>query len=169
MTSEQVAPSAVTGDFVGMPESSRSVALSSVRALVDALYQSARGVEQRTGRTNAQVSILRQLARHGSLTVNEVAESVRTRQSTASIVLTRLQRAGLVRRVVSRDDRRKVLIEITARGRTVARRAPRPATDQLITAIDELSTSEVAALVRALRPLLAKLRKGRSNPPMLFE
>lgn len=148
---------------------SRAAALAAVRALVDALYRSARGVEERTGRTNAQVSILRHVARHGPLTVNEVAASARTGQSTASLVLTRLQRAGLVRRVPSREDRRRVLVEVTARGRALVRRAPRPATDQLIAALDALSERDAAAVARCLAPLLRALHKSAARPPMLFE
>ncbi len=149
--------------------SSRATALASVRALVDTLYRSARGVEQRTGRTNAQISILRHVARHGPLTVNEVAAAVRTGQSTASLVLTRLQRAGLVRRVASREDRRRVLVEATVRGKALARRAPRPATDQLIAAVEKLPERDAAGIARCLAPLLKALHKSTRRPPMLFE
>ena len=147
----------------------RRNALQAVRALVDALYQSARGVERRTGRTNAQITILRVVVKDGPLTINEIAAHVRTGQSTESLVLTRLQRARLIRRIVSSEDRRRVLVEATDAGKALARRAPRPATDELLRALDALSDREAAAVARALTPLLRALHRSSRRPPMLFE
>lgn len=148
---------------------SRACALIAVRALVATLYQSARSVERRTGRTNAQIAILRVVARSGPLTINEIARHVRTGQSTASLVVTRLQRARLVRRTASRDDGRRVLVEATVAGKALARQAPRPATDELLRALDSLSDREAASVARALAPLLRALHKSNRRPPMLFE
>jgi DNA-binding MarR family transcriptional regulator len=147
----------------------RREALLGVRALVDALYQSARGVEARTGRTNAQIAVLRQVARHGPISVNDLAERVRTGQSTVSLLLTRLQQARLVRRSRSSEDRRRVLVNVTSAGRALLRRAPRPATEQLLRALDALSTREARAVANALSDLLRALHRGRKRPPMLFE
>lgn len=133
------------------------------------LYQSARSVERRTGRTNAQIAILRVVARAGPLTINEIARHVRTGQSTASLVVTRLQRARLVRRSASRADRRRVLVEATAAGKALARQAPRPATDELLRALDSLSDREAASIARALAPLLRALHRSSRRAPMLFE
>ena len=150
-------------------QTSRDAALNAVRALVDALYRSARGVEARTGRTNAQIALLGIIARRGPLTINEVADLVRTRQNTVSTVLTRLERAGLVRRLRSETDRRVVRVEATKAGRAMLRRAPRPATDQLLRALDRLTPAQTAALARGLAPLLGAMHRGRKQPPMLFE
>ncbi len=147
----------------------RERALRSVRALVHALYRSARGVESKTGRTNAQITLLTFVVRRGPLTINELATLARTKQNTVSTVITRLERAGLVRRVASATDRRVVLVHATPAGRAIQRRAPRPATEQLLRAIDALSPAQAAALATALKPLLRALHGGRGQPPMLFE
>src|SRR4051812_49017638 len=96
--------------------SARDRALTCIRALVDTLYQSARAVEGRTGLTNAQLSILRVVARHGPLSVNDVAARVHAGQSTVSTVLSRLARKRLVRRGASTADGRRVVVEVTAAG-----------------------------------------------------
>ena len=136
---------------------------------MDSLYRSARGVENRTGRTNAQIALLGFVVRQGPLSVNEVAALARTGQSTVSTVLTRLERARLVRRVTSPDDRRRVLVEATSAGRALLRTAPRPATDDLLRAIDSLTPLQAAYVAKALGPLLRALHRGRTRPPMLFE
>ena len=149
--------------------SARDAALSSVRALVDSLYRSARGVESKTGRTNAQIALLGFVVRHGPLSVNDVAALARTGQSTVSTVLTRLERERLVRRVIPPHDRRRVLVEATSAGRALLRRAPRRPTDELLRAIDSLTPAQAASVAKALGPLLRALHRRRTQPPMLFE
>jgi DNA-binding MarR family transcriptional regulator len=144
-------------------------ALRCVRALVDFLYHSARSVESRTGLTNAQLSILRQVARNGPLTVNEIADQVRAGQSGVSMVLSRLQDAKLVARSPAADDRRRVLVSATAAGRRVLRRSPKPPTEQLLTAIDQLSAAEADHVVRGIEALLRRLRGKLKPEHMLFE
>lgn len=144
-------------------------ALATIRALVDALYRSARGVEAGTGLTNAQLAILSYVATESPLTVNEIAERVRTGQSTVSTILSRLARRRLIRRVRATDDRRHVMIEATPAGRSVVRTAPRPPTVQLMDALDALTAAERRLISRALSPLLKRLHRERRRPPMLFE
>ena len=134
-----------------------------------ALYRSARSVESRTGRTNAQIAVLRVVARLGGASVNDVAARVRVGQSTVSTVLSRLERARLVRKRRSSADAREVCVEITARGKALLRRAPRPATELLLRAVEGLSPAEAARVADALEPVVRRLRRGRAAPPMLFE
>src|ERR1700674_3612218 len=60
----------------------RQTALTAIRVLVGGLRQSARGIERRTGATNAQIFLLQQLAAEPRLSVNDLAERARTNQST---------------------------------------------------------------------------------------
>lgn len=144
-------------------------ALNRVRALVDALFHSARAVETRTGLTNAQLAVLRQVAADGPLTVNEVASRVRAGQSAVSIILGRLARARLVRRFSSPTDRRRVIVELTSAGKRALRRSPRPATEELLDALSKLSPREAAMIGDGLDALLRSMGIADAVPPMLFE
>lgn len=144
-------------------------ALDCVRSLVRALYRSSRSVETRTGLTNAQLSILRQVARHGPLTVNDVAARVHAGQSTVSTVLSRLTRAGYVRRRQAPEDQRRVLVEVTARGRHAVLRSPRPPTERLLGALNRLSDREAEALADSLHALLSRMHVSTERAPMLFD
>jgi DNA-binding MarR family transcriptional regulator len=149
--------------------SAHAQALRCIRALVDILYHSARSVESRTGLTNAQLAILRQVASHGPLTVNEIAARVRAGQSGVSMVLSRLEETGLVERTPSKSDRRRVLVSATTVGRRLLRRSPRPPTEQLLKAVDRLSRAEAEQIARGLTSLLNHMRRGRKPEHMLFE
>lgn len=144
-------------------------ALRLVRRLVGTLQSSARAVEQRTGVTNAQLFLLRALEERRQLSLGELAELAGTQQSTASLVVKRLVRSGLVRRQLSPEDGRRVLLSLTPRGRTKLRHAPVPATARLLEALEGLTAPELRALTRGLEALERELGPRPDEPGMLFE
>jgi DNA-binding MarR family transcriptional regulator len=147
----------------------RTQALEGVRTLVAALSQSARAVERSTGVTNAQLFLLQQLATTDSLSVNDLAARARTQQSTVSIVVARLVRAGLASKRRSRDDGRVAVVSITAKGRRLVAHAPVPPTSELLRAIEALPTPRARALAGGLRALVDALGLSPSPVTMLFE
>ncbi len=144
-------------------------ALRGIRRLVRTLQESARAVEGRTGITNAQLFLLRALGENPSLSLGELAAVGRTQQSTASIVVQRLVRNGLIRRERSPEDGRRVRLSLTARGRRKLRSAPVPPTTRLLDALQALSRGERGALIRGLRALESRMGQGTEEPGMLFE
>jgi DNA-binding MarR family transcriptional regulator len=144
-------------------------ALQAVRGLVASLSRTARVVEQRTGMSNAQVFLLRQIAAESDLSVNELAARAMTHQSTASVVLSRLERRGFVQRVRSPDDARSVVLRLTAAGRRLLRRAPAPATSEIVAAIARLSPREVRMLRNGLTALAREAGFTLDDSPMLFQ
>jgi DNA-binding MarR family transcriptional regulator len=137
--------------------------------LVQALTQSARAVETRTGVTNAQLFLLRQIRDRPNITVNELAARAMSHQSTVSIVLSRLERRGLIARAMSKTDRRSVVLRLTTAGARLLRRAPTPATSEILDALQRLTPAELSALSRGLRALGREFGVRGEQPPMLFE
>jgi DNA-binding MarR family transcriptional regulator len=144
-------------------------ALQKVRALVEGLSKSAQSVETRTGLTNAQLFLLQQIRSGRHPTVNDLAERAMTTQSTVSIVLSRLERKGLVKRSRSPVDGRSVMLQLTAAGRRVLRRAPRAATSEVMGALGRMTRPELRALSRGLGALGRELDLTIKPPSMLFE
>ncbi len=142
--------------------------LAMLRAFINGLSASARSVERHTGVTNAQLFLMQELS-HGSASLGDLAERARTQPSTVSIVIGRLQRAGLVTRVRAADDRRRVVISLTPDGRRLLRRAPIAPTARLLEAVEGLSPPGLRALTHGLGPLLDRLGITHASPPMLFE
>lgn len=147
----------------------RDVALRALRTLVDSLSRSARSIESRTGSTNAQLFLLRQLAGAETLSVNELAERVRTNQSTVSSVVSRIVRAGLVHRARVPEDGRRVALSLTPKGRRLLRRASTPPAEALLEALESLTDHEARALATGLAALLAALGLKPEQAPLLFE
>jgi DNA-binding MarR family transcriptional regulator len=144
-------------------------ALSMLRALVGELSSSARAVERITGVTNAQLFLLQQLSAAGPCSLGELAALAHTQPSTVSLVIGRLQRAGLVTRVRAADDRRRAVIALTDAGRRLVRRAPTTTTARLLQAVRALDARHAKQLVHGLKPLLDALGASFTAPPMMFE
>ncbi|MFN8574721.1 MAG: MarR family transcriptional regulator [Gemmatimonadaceae bacterium] len=144
-------------------------ALHALRTVIGALSQSARKVEQRTGVTNAQLFLLHQLNAEGPLTVSELADRVRTTQSTVSIVVARLVRAKLVAKTRSAADARRAVVTLSSVGREVLRRAPPAPTAALLRAVDRLAPRDAQALADGLEALRKALKLPAGKPPLLFE
>ncbi len=151
------------------PSSVRTAALERVRTLISALSHSARAVERSTGVTNAQLFLLQQLANADSLSVNDLAARARTQQSTVSIVVARLVRAGLAAKRKSASDGRIAAISLTSKGRRLLAHAPAPPTSLLLHAIEALSDREARSLADGVRALVGALNISPPAVTMLFE
>lgn len=143
--------------------------MNAIRALVAALSRSARAVERDTGVTNAQLFVLRELAAHEPLSINDIAARAMTLQSTASLLVARLVSVGLVRRAADANDARRALIILTARGRRIVERAPEPPTAQVLRALRKLPADTRSRLDDALTELLDAMGLARTESPPLFE
>ncbi|MBS0343014.1 MAG: MarR family transcriptional regulator [Proteobacteria bacterium] len=79
-----------------------------------------------------------------------------------TVILDRLDRRGLVRRVRSETDRRAQHVQLTAKGRTLTRKATQAAEQMEDALLGQLSRAEQAMLFELLQKV-ATFRKPRST------
>jgi len=145
-------------------------ALEAVRRLVRALRIGANRAHDTVGISSAELFVLRALEEGGAVeSLNELAARTYTDQSSASPIVARLQRRRLIRRQRATADRRRIVIELTDRGRTVLRRAPEAPQATVITALRRMPVSERTALARGLTHLVAEMGWANARTAMLFE
>lgn len=147
---------------------SRSVVdvLNGIRRLDRGLRVAAREVQRVTGLSAAQLFVLEQLLKVPGASLNELATLTLTDRSSVSVVVDRLVAAGLASRRLSREDRRRAEVHITAPGRKILDRAPPVPTDLLLAALRKLSSSRRRSLGVALGELNERL--GFRDAQMLF-
>ncbi|HLK92961.1 MAG TPA: MarR family transcriptional regulator [Polyangia bacterium] len=145
------------------------LAVEAIRKLVRLLRDSAHTAQGETGLTGAQLFVLRVLARHPGLSINELAERTMTHQSSVSVVVSRLVERGLVVRRPAPDDRRRQIAELSARGRLLHRSAPAVAQERIVAAMRELSAERRRGLCAGLRALTDALGVPPEEAPMFFE
>jgi MarR family transcriptional regulator, lower aerobic nicotinate degradation pathway regulator len=143
--------------------------LNSLRRIVRTLRLSSRSAEQAVGLSGAQLFVLQCLARSSPCSINDLAERTATDQSSVSVVVGRLVRAGHVLRAASKHDRRRVELSLTASGRAIVQRAPEAAQERLLGALGGLSKAEVAALRRLLAKVVEGAEAAEEAPSLFFE
>jgi len=152
-----------------MPDQNLSEILDALRTLVHALQSGSRVSEERVGLTGAQLFVLEKLRDVHSMTVNELAHATHTRQSTVSVVVSKLVKKGLVSRVRSIEDARVQMLSITKRGRTKLTRAPDTVQDRLVQTLKTMSKTDRTRLAALLRSLLAEANLSNVKPELFLE
>lgn len=137
--------------------------LRQFRVVYGAVHRHFRAVEQRCGLSGAQAWLLRELARSPLLGVTDLATRMSVHQSTASQLIEKLVRAGFVERAAHEEDKRRVRLRLTRRGRSLAQRLPQPAEGVLPRALGKLSRPSLRALQSNLARLISQLQTRRAQ------
>lgn len=103
-----------------------------------------------------QCHALDALVRRGPLTLNELAAELYLDKSTASRVVDGLERKGYVERRTHPEDRRALLLEVTATGRALQARIERDVLDEEKTLLQEFDPEVRQAMAR----LIARLARA---------
>lgn len=111
------------------------------------------------GITGGQATLLWLISRTPGIGVNELAGRERISAAGMSGHVDRLQAAGLVSRIRSTDDRRRVGLVLTDEGQRVLRAVRRRRTEWLAQRLGALAPEELEALDAAAGPL-GKLLEG---------
>jgi|GEM_PF-748663 len=151
-------------------ESVVNAIMDSFRRIVHALRSSHRAAGD-LDLTGAQLFVLAALGSAGGpIGVKELADKTRTDQSTVSVVVGRLVNRGLVKRIRSASDTRRVELSLTARGRAALRKTPTTvAQSKLAEALGRLSKADAATLKRTLKHIVEMMGEADAPAPMLFD
>jgi DNA-binding MarR family transcriptional regulator len=123
------------------------------------LLRKVRAQDRSTGIGPAQLSALSVLVFGGPRSLKELAEAEQVRPPTMSRIVVGLERTRLVRRKAT-DDKRRMLLEATARGVKILQEGRRRRVAMLVHALQELSEDELRAAAAAaefMRKLVGKL------------
>lgn len=143
--------------------------MNAVRSVVRALRLNTRSIEGKLGISLAQLFVLQQLADRPADSLNELAERTATHQSSVSVVVRRLVDRGLVTRVASPTDRRRVQIALTPEGETMLRGAPPTVQGDLMAGMARMKPEQQSTLAELLELWVLASGIDLAAPPMMFE
>lgn len=103
--------------------------------------------------TFPQTLVLTLLDSDGPMPISSLAKATGSANSTISGVIDRLERAGLVRRVRSEQDRRVIFVEVTEKYSTIQNEKKNHALARFSESISSLSEEEMDQIVAALNLL----------------
>ena len=129
-----------------------------------AIVRTARRLRQEAGTdlSPSLTSALATIERNGPLTPSELAEIERVQRPSATRIVARLEKAGLVDRATDPSDGRVSLVTATREGRSLLRRLRTRKNAYLARRMRDLDPDDVAALERAAEVLERLLEGERS-------
>lgn len=131
--------------------------LKQFRIIIAAARHHFRDLESTCGISGAQLWILSAIAETPGITVSQLSETLSVHVSTASNMLDKLARSGLLERLRSEEDRRVVNLRLTENGQAVLDRAPKPFTGLVPYALEKLPEKTLARLHEDLNLLIQQM------------
>ena len=143
--------------------------LQQFRTVVRAIRAHYDRVETNSGVSGAQLWALARIAERPGIKVGVLARALAIHQSTASNMLDRLEKLGLIAKLRGDNDQRMVSIFATPRGEAALKSAPQPLIGVLQKALGELSATQLKGLHQHLQAVIQAMHvkgiaEARSTP-----
>ena len=140
-----------------------------LRRIMRAMDVHSRALAGSHGLTGPQMLCLREIATRGALTTGSLALAVALSPATLTGILDRLEVRGLVSRERRPEDKRRVLVSLTAVGRQMAQELPSPLQDRFAARMTELSPEEQRSIRAALASVAKMMDAAEIEPPVAPE
>jgi DNA-binding MarR family transcriptional regulator len=128
--------------------------LGALKRIIRAVDLHSRRLLVRHGLSTPQLICLRELAKGGPVLTGRLADQVNLSPATLSGILDRLEVRGFVHRIRQRDDKRRVMVELSPEGADLLAHAPSPMQDGFLHAFRALPESQQADISRVLNKMV---------------
>jgi MarR family transcriptional regulator, organic hydroperoxide resistance regulator len=129
-----------------------------LRIVTRAVQEHSRWVESQCGLTSPQLWALWELLASPGMKVSDLAAALSIHQSTASNMLDKLERKGLLERSRGGPDQRIVRLHLSEAGAALLSTAPKPAQGAITAALQQIPDAGLESLYAGLDELVAALR-----------
>ncbi|MDF1614316.1 MarR family winged helix-turn-helix transcriptional regulator [Desulfurivibrio dismutans] len=156
-------PAATESDDNFQREARVRKVLSDLRVVFRAIQSYSKMVERQCQVSATMLWVLREIAAAGELKISEVARILSIHQSTASNLLDKLERRGLVRRQRGsrQEDQRVVLVTLTSTGLDLLDQAGTLHHGPLTEALDQMAAEDLVLLNQSLDKLVQAIPAGK--------
>ena len=128
------------------------------------LYAPRRDLSKRMKLTFGQIKVVNAFRDHPTRRVSEIAHALRVTNGSASIMVERMVRLGLVKRADDLHDRRASVLTLTPRGRALRDQHLKFLERSLANLLKHLSEEDQRRFVNALETLWVLLREHEDKP-----
>lgn len=135
--------------------------LISLRKITQAISLHSRDLNRRYGLTGPQLVILNEIANHQALSVTKLAQLISLSQATVTDILNRLGKKGLVERTRDDIDRRRVMIQLTAKCREILSKAPPALQETFVERYTRLPEWEQLMILSSLKRIVDLMLAGQ--------
>jgi DNA-binding MarR family transcriptional regulator len=129
-----------------------------LRSVVGRLYKKIRKDALKDSNFSlTEISTLSLLSKQGDMLPSELALAENITSQSMSTILNHLQEAGYISRIISKEDKRKVIIRISVSGNKQINQIREQLTETLASAIDEIFSKEEKKQLKKSIELLNRL------------
>ena len=149
--------SAETTKLLGFILEKHEEVLVALRQIIRAIDLHSKKLSKEAGLTGPQLILMRSIRDLGEVTIKQLSNHTNMSQATATIILDRLQRNGLIERKRSETDKRKVHAGLTEQGKERLEQAPMPLQQSFINKYQQLEEWEQSLLLSSVQRLSAMM------------
>jgi DNA-binding MarR family transcriptional regulator len=152
---------------------SRDLAISeimqSLRQIFKAIQEYSHEVSEKYGITDPQLWVIKTISLNGRLSLGDLGKRMYLQPSTITGLVDVLERKGYVVRVRDEEDRRVVNIELTAKGKRLAKKAPNPAQGKMIYGLRKLKKDELNLIFNSVQKLVDIMEAQKVKVTFFFD
>ncbi|MDH4099216.1 MAG: MarR family transcriptional regulator [Nitrospirota bacterium] len=141
--------------------------IDDLRRVFQVTNEHSKRAQRETGVTGPQLWAIKTIAEFAPINVSELARRMYLHPATVVGIIDRLEASGLAERKRSRDDRRVVMVGLTAKGKELVAQSPEVAQGILVKGLERLSAGELTNISTGLKRLVSILG-AREIPPQLI-
>jgi len=134
-----------------------TTALVALRRILRVTELNSRELARTSDLTASQLLILQHLAENGASLPSAIAKSIDLKQATVTVLVNKLQDAGLVTRRRDIEDRRRVWVELTDAGQTAREKSPDLLQNRFARGLEALEDWEQAMIIATLERVASLL------------
>lgn len=143
--------------------------LISLRRVIRAIDIHSRQLNKHSGLTGPQLMVMQKIAQLDAPLAKTVAEEITLSPATVTTIIDRLEGRGLVIRLRSETDKRKVHLYLSDAGRGLLQDSPKPLQDHFIKRYQNLEEWEQSQLLSAVERIATMMDADKIDAaPMLL-
>lgn len=125
--------------------------LTSLRRVIRAIDLHSQHLVKTASVTGPQLRLLQLMNTEAQLTVSDLAKKMTLSQATVTSIMDRLENRGLIERVRSTNDKRKVHPRLTDKGLLILAKTPTPLQDSFVRKFDDLKVWEQNMIIASIQ------------------
>lgn len=131
--------------------------LVALRQIIRAIDLHSKKLSKESGLTGPQLILMRSIKELDNVTIRQLSSHTNMSPATATTILDRLERNGLVERIRSTKDKRKVHAHLTEKGEEILASAPRPLQESFINKFQDLEEWEQSLLLSSVQRIASMM------------
>lgn len=137
--------------FVGSNMRKEEELLVALRRVIRAVDLRSKQLNKHVGLTGPQLLVMQNIQERPGIMVREIADSINLSPATITNILDRLETRDLATRIRSTQDKRKVGVFLTDKGKEAVEGAPRPLQEHFIERFAQLKEWEQSQMVATVQ------------------